>query len=75
MDGQTDGWTDGRMDSWMDGQTDGWTDGRMDNWMDGRTDGRNDGCMDGRTSRMMDLLWVWTNKTAQGVLPAVIIPQ
>ncbi len=39
-DGQTDGWTDRRMDRQIDGQTDGLTDRWMDRKMDGQTAGQ-----------------------------------
>jgi hypothetical protein len=39
MDGKTDRWIDGWMESriygWIDGNTDRWTDGWMDGWKDG----------------------------------------
>jgi hypothetical protein len=51
MDGQKDGWTEGRTDKRTDGQKDGRTKGRTDK----RTDGQKDGWTDRRMDRQTDI--------------------
>ena len=36
MDGETDGWRDGRTERWTDGEMDGRRDGRMERRMEGQ---------------------------------------
>jgi hypothetical protein len=55
MKGQTDSWTDGRMEGcWTDRQTDGPRDGWMDRQTDKQTDGRTEGWLDKWTVKWMD---------------------
>lgn len=71
VDGQTDGWEDGRM---VDGQTDGcevgWMgkciDGRLRGWVNGLTDSWEDGCWMYR--RMVWRMTGWVHGWAAGLV-------